>query len=260
MAYSGNKLKQLLAEGKPAFGTCICSFSPNLVEVAGFSGFDFCRIDNEHAWRQDSMLEHMLRAAIIADIVPLVRIDKDNPYLIRKVLEIGAGGIIVPEIKDVAEVERVVAAAKFPPKGHRGFSTLCFSAHYGISPASDWLTWSNDETLVGVMIEKPEAVEQVDAIMSVEGLDFVLFGPADYSVAIGLPGPDKNHPRVQEAIQCTTGAAAKHGKAVMIGVSSPWEEESAKYLDMGCRMIEIGHDYSVLAWAWQNALAQAKGK
>ncbi len=253
-----NKLKKILQKGNVAFGTCMCAFSPNLVELGGYCGFDFCRIDNEHAWRQDNMLEHMLRAAHIGDIIPLVRIDKDNPYLIRKVLEIGAGGIIIPNIKNHEEVMEVVRAAKFPPYGIRGFSGLCYSGHYGVLPATEWIKWSNAETLVGVMIETHEAVEDVEAIMSVDGLDFVLFGPADYSISIGLPTPNKNDPQVQAAIKATVEAANKYGKYVMIGIQAPWKEEAQKYIELGCRMIEIGHDYSVLRWAWQNALNAAK--
>jgi len=260
MARKPNKLKEILKEEKVAFGTCICSFSPNLVELAGYCGFDFCRIDNEHAWRQDNMLEHMMRAGVIGDIVPLVRIDKGNPYLIRKVLEIGAGGIIIPDIKNGEEVKEVVSAAKFPPSGIRGYSSLCFSAGYGTKGGKDWINWSNEETLVGVMIEEPEAVENIDSIMSVEGLDFVLFGPSDYSISIGLPAPNKNHPKVQDAIKRTIESADKHGKYVMIGVGSPWVEEAEKYIVMGCKMIEIGHDYSVLRQVWQKTLKEIKEK
>ena len=89
-----NKLKKILREGKVAFGSCICSFSPNLVELAGYCGLDFCRIDNEHNWRQDDILEHMMRGAVIGDIVSLVRIDKGNPYLVRMITLLGVPGLV----------------------------------------------------------------------------------------------------------------------------------------------------------------------
>jgi len=260
MELKQNKLKKILKEGKVAFGTCIYSFSPNLVELAGYCGLDFCRIDNEHAWRQDAILEHMMRAGVIGDIVPLVRIDRDNPYLIRKVLEIGAGGIIIPDIENAEEVKKAVSAAKFPPYGTRGYSSLCFSAGYGTKAAREWIRWSNEETLVGVMIENPEAIKNINSIMAVEGLDFVLFGSSDYSISIGLPGPNKNNPEVQDAIKRTIEAANKYGKYVMIGVSSPWDKEAEKYIKLGCRMIEIGHDYTVLREVWQKTLKAIKRK
>ena len=249
-----NKLKKILKEGKVAFGTCICSFIPSIVELAGYCGLDFCRIDNEHNWRQDDMLEHMMRGAVIGDIVSLARIDKGNPYLIRKVLEIGAGGIIIPDIKNSQEVKEIIKAAKFPPIGNRGYSGLCFSAGYGAKAGKEWIEWSNNETMVGVMIEESEAVRNIDSIMAVEGLDFVLFGPSDYSLNIGLSSPKKNDPKVQDAIKRTIESANKYEKYVMIGVGYPWEEQIQKYIEMGCRMIEIGHDYSILKTIWTENL------
>lgn len=258
MELKPNKLKKLLKDGGIAYGTCMCAYSPNLVELAGLIGYDFCRIDNEHAWRQDDIMEHMIRAAVIADIVPLVRVDKDNPYIIRKVLEIGAAGFIIPNIKNAEEVKYIVKAAKFPPEGERGFSGLCFSGGYGTIPAEKWRKWSNEETMVGIMIENHEAVENIEEIMSVSGLDFVMFGPADYSISIGLPKPDKNNPRVQEAIKLTAETARKYGKSMILPVGEPWKEEAQKYSKLGVNMIEMGHDYSMLNRAWSKALESVK--
>ena len=104
------------------------------------------------------------------------------------------------------------------------------------------------------MIEDQGAIKDIDRIMSLKGLDFVLFGPADYSLSIGLPEPKKNHPKVQDALKRTIEAAKKNNKYVMIGVGYPWEEEAKKYIEMGCQMIEIGHDYSILKTVWGNTL------
>ncbi len=257
MNYRPNPLREKLARGEAVYGTCICSFSPHMAGLAGTCGFDFVRIDNEHAWRQDESLEHVIRAALLSGCAPIVRIDKDEPYLARKALEVGALGLIIPEVKEACEVAAAVRAAKFPPLGERGFSTLCFSGGYGTSNAAEWMAWSNAETLVGAMIEKPEAVENIEAICAVEGLDFLLFGPADYSVAVGLPGPDKGHPQVQQAIARTAAAATAKGVHLMIGIAPPWAEETRQYAALGYDMIEIGHDYSMLARAWKGALEEA---
>jgi 2-keto-3-deoxy-L-rhamnonate aldolase RhmA len=255
MKHHPNKLKKKLKEGKVVFGTCINVFSPNLVELAGFCGLDFCRIDNEHTWRQDESMDHMMRAAAVGDIVALPRIDRGNPFLIRKVCEIGAKGFIIPDIQGSKEVKEIIEAAKFPPLGNRGYSGNCFSAGYGTKGGEDWIQWSNQELLIGVMIEDPGAVEDINKIMSLEGLDFVLFGPSDYSLNIGLPGPNKNHPKVQEALKKTIKAAKANDKYVMIGVGFPWDKEAQKYIEMGCQMIEIGHDYSLLRTVWSNTIS-----
>lgn len=254
MKHQPNQLKKKLKEGKVAFGTCLNVFSPNLIELAGFCGLDFCRIDNEHTWRQDESMDHMMRGAAVGDIVALPRIDKGNPFLIRKILEIGAQGFIVPDIQSSEEVKEVIKAAKFPPEGNRGYSGNCFSGGYGTHAGEDWIKWSNEELLIGVMIEDQKAIDDIDNIMSLEGLDFVLFGPADYSLNIGLASPKKNHSKVQDALKKTIDSAKENNKYVMIGVGYPWEEESQKYIDMGCQMIEIGHDYSILKTIWSNII------
>ena len=246
-----NRLKEILEDGKLAVGSCVYSSSPALVELAGFCGLDFCRIDNEHSWRRDESAENMMRAAAVSGIVPLLRVDRDNPNVVRKALEIGAGGILVPHINTAEEVEEVVKAAKFPPRGVRGIGSLCFSAHWGTEKTMDWIRWSHEEQLIGIMIEDRLAINQLDEIMSVEELDYVLFGASDYSVSIGLPG-ETGHPKVMEALKKTIKSADKHGKYVCKGVGHPWLDNAKKYVEMGCRMIELGHDVTILRTIWKS--------
>ena len=94
-----------------------------------------------------------MRAAYVGGIVPLLRIDRDNPYLVRKALEVGAGGIIIPHVNTAKEVEEIVQAAKFPPKGHRGYGGLCWSGKWGADAGPEWVRWSDEETLVLIMID-----------------------------------------------------------------------------------------------------------
>ncbi|MFQ6054000.1 MAG: HpcH/HpaI aldolase/citrate lyase family protein [Candidatus Bathyarchaeia archaeon] len=244
-----NRLKEVLGEGKLAVGSCVYSSSPALVELAGLCGLDFVRIDNEHSWRRDESVENMVRAAAVSGIVPLLRVDRDDPNVIRKALEIGAGGILVPHINTAEEVEEVVKAAKFPPRGERGIGTLCFSARWGTVRAKDWIRWSDEEQLIGVMIEDRRAMTHLDEIMAVEELDYVLFGASDYSVSIGRPG-ETGHPRVMEALKETIRSAERHGKYVCKGVGYPWVENAKKFVEMGCHMIELGHDATILRTIW----------
>src|SRR5512139_1057608 len=169
MEFKKNSLREKINGGGVALGTAIYSFSPAIVELAGFTGLDFCRIDNEHAWRQDESAENVIRAATLSGIVPLLRIDRDDPYLVRKALEIGAGGVIVPHVCSRAEVEEIVAAAKFPPVGHRGYGGLCLSGKWGVDAGVGWMEWSNRETLVIPMVEDLKALENIDEIMSTPG-------------------------------------------------------------------------------------------
>lgn len=244
-----NRLKEILEEGRLAVGSCVYSYSPALVELAGFCGLDFCRIDNEHSWRRDESAENMMRAAAVSGVVTLLRVDRDDPHVVRKALEIGAGGILVPHINTAEELEEVVKAAMFPPRGDRGIGTLCFSARWGTEKAVDWIRWSHEEQLIGVMIEDHRAIDQLEEMMSVKELDYVLFGASDYSVSIGMPG-QVNHPNVMDALRKTIEAAERHGKYVCKGVGYPWVENAKKFVEMGCHMIELGHDATILRTIW----------
>ncbi|MBW2307148.1 MAG: hypothetical protein JRG73_09455 [Deltaproteobacteria bacterium] len=250
-----NKFKEMMERGEVALGTCVYSFSPATIELAGFCGLDFCRIDNEHAWRQDESTENLLRGAFCADIVPLLRVDRDNPYLIRKALEAGAGGVIVPHVNTRREVEEIVRAAKFPPLGKRGFGSLCFSGQWGASGGTDWMEWSNNETMVIPMVEDVAAIPNIDEIMSTEGLNGVYFGPADFSISAGVPLQTR-HEKVMDALRRTIDSAKKHGKFVIFGAKYPYWEDAVLLRDMGIQAIEIGHDLSILGTIWKKTIQE----
>lgn len=250
-----NKVREKLRRGERVTGTAIYSCSPAVVESAGLSGIDFVRIDTEHNWRQDDSLDNMIRAANLTDTCALIRVDRDNPYLIRKALEFGAGGVLVPHIYTAAQARDVVSAAKFPPTGTRGFGNLCPSGLWGSVAASDWVVWSNTEPLIGAMIETIKAIDEIDGIMAVDGLDYVLFGPADFSMSLGLGAPQPDHPDVMAGLKATIAAARKHGKHVMLGVG--YDEEKARdYIDLGLTMIEIGHDVMIVQSTLRDKIAR----
>ena len=251
-----NKLRKILSEGGLAVGTAVHSWSPNVVEIAGYAGFDFIRIDGEHSWRRDFTAESLMRAATIADVAPVLRVDKDDPYLVRKALEIGAGAVLVPNITTAAECEAVVQAAKFPPRGIRGYAGDCFSAYWGTRAGREWVEWSDAEPLIGVMIEHVAALDHLDAIMAVEGLDWVLWGAADFSMSIGLRRPERYHPEVMAAMQQVIAAANRHG----IVVGAPTEEENVKlYYEAGVRMFEILSDLLTLEEVWRRQALKVRG-
>ena len=257
MEFRKNKLREKIKKGEIAFGTAIYSFSPAIVELAGFAGLDFCRIDNEHAWRQDESTENVIRGALLSGIVPLLRIDRDDPYLVRKALETGAGGIIVPHVHSREEVEEIVKAAKFPPLGKRGYGGLCLSGQWGANAGVEWLEWSNAETLIIPMIEDVAAIPNLDAIMSTEGLDGVFFGPADFSISAGIP-LQTGHEKVINALRKTVEIANKYGKFVIFGAGFPQWETVRKVRDLGVKAIELGHDVSILRAVWSRTIQEMR--
>ena len=257
MEFKKNRLREKIKGGDIALGTAIYSFSPAIVELAGFTGLDFCRIDNEHAWRQDEGAENVIRGALLSGIVPLLRIDRDNPYLVRKALEAGAGGVIVPHTHDRKDVEEIVKAAKFPPLGKRGYGGLCLSGQWGVDAGIEWMEWSNSETLIIPMIEDITAIPKLDAIMSTEGLDGVFFGPADFSISAGVP-LQTGHEKVMSALRKTVEAADKYGKFVIFIAGYPQWETVRKVRGLGVKAIELGHDVSILRAVWSKTIQEMK--
>jgi len=191
----------------------------------------------------------MIRAATISDIVPILRIDRDDPNAVRKALGMGAEGILVPHINTAEEVEEVVKAAKFQPRGERGIGTLCFSGSWETVRAADWLAWSHEEQLIGIMIEDHRAISHLDKIMAVKELDYTLLGPSDFRVD-RLPG-EVNHPKVMDALVKTVKAVDRYGKYVCIGVGYPLVENAKKFIDVACHMIELGHGVTILGTIWR---------
>jgi 4-hydroxy-2-oxoheptanedioate aldolase len=201
----------------------------------------------------------MMRAAALSGITSMVRVEKGNPYLISKVFQIGAGAILVSDIASYQEAMDVVKAAKFAPKGIRGLSSFSFAAGWGTLGGPDWINWCDEELMVGIMIENQHVINQIDEIFAIEGLDYCLFGPADFSMSLGYRSVKKNDPKVQDAIKRTVEAAAKHNKAVAIGIGQPYEEEARKYITMGCRIIEIGHELDILKSVYTSATSAIRG-
>jgi 4-hydroxy-2-oxoheptanedioate aldolase len=253
-----NKLREIISQGEIALGTCVYSFSPAIIELAGFSGLEFCRIDNEHAWRQDHTTEEMIRGALLAGIVPLLRVDRDDPFLIRKGMEAGAGGIIIPHAHDKADVQRMVEAAKFPPVGKRGYGGLCLSGKWGVDSGTEWMEWSNAEQLVIPMIEDVSASKRIDEIISTEGVDGVFFGPADFSISAGVP-LQTGHEKVISQLRMVVETANMYKKFVIFPIGFPQWEKVQEVKELGVHAIEIGHDVSILKSVWQKTFKSFRG-
>jgi 2-keto-3-deoxy-L-rhamnonate aldolase RhmA len=170
----------------------------------------------------------------------------------------GAGGIIVPHVHDRKDAESIFRAAKFPPRGNRGYGGLCLSGQWGVNGGLEWMEWSNAETLVILMIEDISTMPHIDAILATEGVDAVLFGPADFSVSLGLP-LQTGHAKVMDNLKKTVEAANKHGKFVIYpGAAFPQWETVLKCRELAVQAIELGHDVTILKAVWAKAIQAIK--
>lgn len=227
------RLPGLLRGSRPLLGMFIGLPSPALVEMCGHAGFDFVIIDNEHGPASIETTEHMLRAAKSAGILAVVRTVEAD---ILRVLDIGASGIQVPQVESGEQARRIVAAAKYPPVGTRGAAFSTRAAGYGFFGGTAHAQASNEGIAVVVMAETRRAIESIDEIVGVPGVDAVFFGPNDLSFSMGHPAQMK-HPEVVAAIENGVDRALAAGVAPGILVTSVdefhhWAGRGARYLPM----------------------------
>ncbi|MEE2700668.1 MAG: aldolase/citrate lyase family protein [Chloroflexota bacterium] len=246
-----NKIKQLWREGQPATAGWLSTGNTFLAEIMAHAGFDAVIIDMQHGMGlSPEKAIQCMQAISTTDTVPVVRMSWNDPKDIQFVLDAGAYGVIVPLVNTKAETELAVGAAKYPPIGFRSIGPNRARLYGG----PDYVQHANDETFVLVMIETMEAVNNLEEIASVPGLDGFYVGPGDLAVSLGLtPGPDaRRDPRHAEACQRVVDVARAHGLIPCHHGSGP--EEAADRFAQGFMMCQIGSDSGMVANASASAL------
>ncbi|MCL6429831.1 MAG: aldolase [Anaerolineae bacterium] len=208
-----NRVKRALQKGGTVFGTMVQEMrTPSVAQALATAGLDFLMIDLEHGAFNLETVADICQVARLAGIVPLVRVsDHGYPWLARP-LDIGAMGLMVPRIESRAQVEEMVRMVKYPPVGRRGCAVTLRQTEFNRVSVPEWLSWANAETLFIAQIEEKSAIEEIEAIVSVPGVDVALIGPNDLSISLGVPG-EIHHPAMQAAMARVVEAAAKHGVA-----------------------------------------------
>jgi 4-hydroxy-2-oxoheptanedioate aldolase len=243
-----NKFKNKLKEGKPVFGPFMKSTDPAFIEVAGYSGFDFVILDMEHGPANFSELQNLIRAALIANIIPIVRTSDSSEASISKPLDLGALGVQIPQVSSAEMARACVKAARFFPEGERGVCRFVRAADYSSMPRDDYFKKAN-EILVVIQLEGKEAISDIDNIMKVEGIDILFIGPYDLSQSLGVPG-QVSHPLVIEAMNDIVKKARALGIVVGTFTDTPqladmWKKAGIQYIS-----------YSVDVGIFTNACSQ----
>jgi 2-keto-3-deoxy-L-rhamnonate aldolase RhmA len=247
--------REAMRAGRLQVGAGI-GFSDPLVSDALAGSLDFLWIDLEHSpVSPESLAGHLLAARARAKPA-IVRVPSVGTAFVKPVLDLGADGVIVPQVRTVEEVRQTVADCRYPPVGTRGFGPRVPS-NYGRVPTLEFVAAANRELFVAVMIETAEALAAIDEIVRVPGLDSVVLGPWDLSGALGMLG-DVEHPRVLAAIDRVVAAARGAGIFVGagMGVSADFAASMAK---RGCQWLQLGGDHGYLVWA-ADALMAALGR
>lgn len=228
-----NTMKEKLNAGKPTLGPMTSFPSPAMVEALGWLGYDFVVIDCEHGVIDYETAEHMIRAAELSNVTPVIRIGMNIQQHIQRYLEGGAAGVMIPLVNTAAQAQAVVDAVKYPPVGKRGLFGGRGSM-YGIQPIAEYVKQANEETFVCVQIETLEALEHQDEIIATPGVDCVFLGPGDLSSVFGVPG-QMSHPKVVSTIEELTRKIVAAGK--IAGTMVLDGQQAAHWYAQGVRWI-----------------------
>lgn len=190
-------LKQKLHEKQLTIGSWITIGNPIIAEIMANAGYDWLTIDMEHSVITFDIAQDLIRVIELCGVTPLVRLGENNPYIIKRVMDAGSHGVIVPMVNSREDAERAVSAVKYPPKGIRGVG-LARAQKYG-SDFEGYRKWNETESVVIVQIEHIRAVENIEEILSVPYVDGFLIGPYDLSGSLGIPG-EFDHPKMIEAL------------------------------------------------------------
>lgn len=208
-----NRMKEQLLQGKAAFGVSVMIPSVQIVEMVGKLGFDWVLIDCEHGAISLETVELMAIAAQAGGLIPVVRPPKNDPETILQYMDRGVMGIQAPHVSTAEEARAVVSAVKYHPLGARSLAVGTRSANYGFGiTLGEYTQQANAEILVCVQIEDKEALNRINAIAGVEGIDVLFIGPSDLSQSLGQPG-NAEHPVVQKAMREAFAAVVSSGKA-----------------------------------------------
>ena len=249
------EFRKALIERRPVIGSWIQINSPTSAEVLGSVGYDWIGIDMEHTDIEIDGLMGVLRGMHGRGPNPVVRVPSNDVMAIRRALDAGAGAILVPLIGKADQARAAVAAAKYPPRGVRGFA-FCRSNDWG-ADFDAYAESANENIAVIVMIETKEGVENIDAILSVEGVDGIFIGPYDLSGSYGIPGQTA-HETVRSACRHLADVCKSRGKSAGLHIVLPGPNTVRQAVDDGFTLICLGADVVFAREGARAALSEAK--
>lgn len=226
-----NPVKKTLQSGGSVIGCQVCEIrSPNICQMYATAGFDFIFIDMLHGALGMETVSDMISASTGAGIVPLVRVPDEHPHTLGRLLDQGAGGLIIPEVRTAAQAEAAVRAAKYAPAGHRGMAPNRSHTRFGKMEMNSLIATANENVLIAIMVESVEGVENADTIAAVEGVDVIFMGTMDLSCDLGVPGQVR-HPEILKRIDRVIEICDTRGVAFGMPIPDPaWLQPGIRFL------------------------------
>ena len=249
-----NKLKEIFKAGKPAINGWLQIPNSFTAELMANQGWDSLTLDMQHGVIDYSNAISMLQAISTTNVVPLARVNWNEPGQIMKILDAGAYGIICPMVSNKKEAENFVQACMYPPNGYRSYGPIRGLVYGG----TDYAEKANDEILKFAMIETKESLDNLDDIMQTPGLDGIYIGPADLSLAIGeKPSFDKPEGDPVYDVIMNILEHAKNNK-IIAGIQNGQLEYADKMIKKGVQLVTIGSDQRYMSGAAKTALSKLK--
>ena len=243
-------LKEKFKNNELTIGSWITIGHDAIAEIMVKSGFDWLTIDMEHSSITMTEAQRLIRIIDLAGCVPLVRVGFNDSYQIKRAMDAGAHGIIVPMVNSRSDAEKAVNAVKYPPYGNRGVG-LARAQGYGDS-FEDYKQWLEKHSVVIVQIEHIDAVNNLEEILGVEGVDGFLIGPYDLSGSLGVPG-DFNHPDVINSLNQVKKVASKFNKISGYHVIPPTQNDLREKIEQGYKFIAYSLDTLFLIESLKNS-------
>lgn len=247
-------IRERAKAGLASFGMTVSLMEPTMIEMAHCAGYDFVRIDCEHILFDHMTLVNMFRTARLLGMPCQIRVDSLDR--VTSLLSLEAGAIMVPHVESAQAAQQAVDLVKFAPLGQRGMDAGARLLRYGKMKRTDYISRANGVTDLIVQIESRRGIEQLDSILSLEGVDMVATGKADLSQSFGVPG-QKNHPDVLAAEALIVKKALEYGKIPTLAADT--RERVEELMEMGVRCFLIAKDEPLAYQAIEDKLKNIKG-
>jgi 4-hydroxy-2-oxoheptanedioate aldolase len=237
-----NRFKRHLAAGKQQIGLWGTLPGSYVAEILAGAGFDWVVFDTEHSPGDPISVLAQLQAAAAYDVAPVVRAASNDTVLIKRLLDVGAQTLLIPYVESAEEARAAVSAMRYPPEGVRGVATTTRAARFG--RIDNYAVRATEELCLIVQVETREALDALDEIMAVEGVDAIFVGPGDLAASLGHPGA-AGHPEVIAVIEETIGRIVAAGRPA--GILTPDPAFARRCIDLGTTFTAVGIDAAMLA-------------
>lgn len=236
-----NRVKSLLSKGEMTLGTWVTIGNPDVAEILSHIGFDWLVFDTEHGPLSIETAQRMIQATSGTRVVPLVRVGSNDMVEIKRALDIGAYGIVVPLVNNKEDAKNAVAYTRYPPRGVRGAGPRRCGL-YGIR-TREYFDWADKEILTVVQVETEDSVSNIEDILTVDGVDAFFVGPTDLTTSLGVRG-QMDHPKFVRALEKVLESGKRHG--VPAGTMVFDLVQARKAVERGIKFISLASDFRLL--------------